>query len=948
MRSSRFLAILLSLSASYAAGQYSAYYTIDRKVGLPSNEIYQSIQDDNGFIYLGTSSGLFRYDGFTFKKIDNKRINGRSVSHLLKTANGRIWCQNFAGQIYRVAGDSLEIVRDYSALDILFPQFTIDQDENVWIALQDKLVKIDASGVETEEPYPADGPLVVSSLTSATNGVYLSDPGLGIFQVRVEDGRFHFRRISPDITGRVMGSTTETGILFFAERYPDRSSRIVEINHDGVEHVQAFKPQELAREIHQVRRYGDDVWVCTSNGAFLFRDSKQSRHLLSDLEISSVMKDREGNYWFTTLTSGVMVVPSLDVYRVESALLQQEGMNFTSLVAANDGVIWMGNLGGDVFKYRPGQAPELLKGINAKNYRRANKLIADNGFLFVARGDNLSIYPPDAREQVYRTSYIRDMAMGENNLYLLTSSGITTFDLDARKIIANEKLSGRLLLVDDRNKRLVVSTSRGTLIRQDEKYTTLLVDGYPVFATAMYQQGDTTWIGTLHDGLYGFLNKELVYRFNTNAGLMGSDIRAIASAGAQVMICTEAGIHKINPGEGIVHFQSASEVDFPGVNAMTVVDGTIYLATRNGLFYLPEGIFDQVRQAPGIAIMTASVNGERYESSEMLDVDSGDDLEFYFKAFSYKNASGVSYKYRTKSTDDWQMLPGSVDRVKFTALLPGKYSFEVKAVYPDGEVSAQSKEAEFRVLAPVWQRGWFIALAILATWCVAGLILWLRVRSVRRTARLNTQLIESQLTALKAQMNPHFMFNALTSIQDLIVRQDTHNSARYLSKFATLLRRILETSDMQSICLDDELEVLQLYLELEKLRFGNDFSYQITVDPPVLPSQIYIPSLIIQPFVENAIKHGLLHKKGEKHLHIHFRMAGDLVCEIVDNGVGRKKSNEIKVRSGYPHQSFATHATAKRISLLQRMSGKNYRVAVEDLENEGSATGTRVVVAIPL
>ena len=169
---------------------------------------------------------------------------------------------------------------------------------------------------------------------------------------------------------------------------------------------------------------------------------------------------------------------------------------------------------------------------------------------------------------------------------------------------------------------------------------------------------------------------------------------------------------------------------------------------------------------------------------------------------------------------------------------------------------------------------------VAATACtIVYLIFHWRIGFLKRRAEIQNQLILSQLTALKAQMNPHFMYNTLNSIQDLIVQHDIKSTNYYLSQFGSLMRKVLDASGSEQILLTEEVEILTLYLNLEKLRFGEQFSFEIRVDEQLDLEMMRIPSIVIQPFVENAIKHGLLHKNGEKKLLIYFSMTNNsVVC----------------------------------------------------------------------
>ena len=198
-------------------------------------------------------------------------------------------------------------------------------------------------------------------------------------------------------------------------------------------------------------------------------------------------------------------------------------------------------------------------------------------------------------------------------------------------------------------------------------------------------------------------------------------------------------------------------------------------------------------------------------------------------------------------------------------------------------------------------------------------------------------------------MNPHFMFNALNSIQEFILQNKKELASNYLGDFADLMRSYLQYSQEDYITLRDEIDTLELYLKLEKVRFENEFDYQVTYKESLDIDSIQIPSFLIQPFVENAIKHGLLHKEGAKYIDIQFVLEKGTVlkCIITDNGIGRKASQEIN--KNRKHKSFATEASHNRLQLLNQNIGQKIGLEIEDLFDENSQSlGTRVVVTIPI
>jgi two-component system, LytTR family, sensor kinase len=214
--------------------------------------------------------------------------------------------------------------------------------------------------------------------------------------------------------------------------------------------------------------------------------------------------------------------------------------------------------------------------------------------------------------------------------------------------------------------------------------------------------------------------------------------------------------------------------------------------------------------------------------------------------------------------------------------------------------------------------------------------------------KLNKDLATSQLTALRAQMNPHFIFNALNSIQQYILQGNITEANRYLSKFSKLQREVLNHSDQNFISLEKELEVLNLYLELEQLRFDGNFNYEIKIDEAIDDDEIKIPPMIVQPFVENAIWHGLMTKQGDRWVHIHFSLSSDdvLVCTVTDNGIGREAATRLKQHGHTQHKSKGLSLVYDRLSILQQQYGRAFEVTIKDLFENNVPAGTEVKLHI--
>ena len=213
---------------------------------------------------------------------------------------------------------------------------------------------------------------------------------------------------------------------------------------------------------------------------------------------------------------------------------------------------------------------------------------------------------------------------------------------------------------------------------------------------------------------------------------------------------------------------------------------------------------------------------------------------------------------------------------------------------------------------------------------------------------INKMLAESQLMALRAQMNPHFVFNCLNSIQECIVTQKYGEASKYLNKFSKLFRMVLNNSGKNLVSLQEEKEVLELYLELEQMRFEKSFSYELIVDEELEIEDTLIPSMLLQPYVENALWHGLMHKEGDRHLLIKFTRLNDetFQCTIQDNGIGRQRSYELKAQQSKAkrHESKGLKISKDRIEVLQKQGHHATLSIMDNYDSSGRAAGTEVII----
>jgi anti-sigma regulatory factor (Ser/Thr protein kinase) len=303
------------------------------------------------------------------------------------------------------------------------------------------------------------------------------------------------------------------------------------------------------------------------------------------------------------------------------------------------------------------------------------------------------------------------------------------------------------------------------------------------------------------------------------------------------------------------------------------------------------------------------------------------------------------FAYRLVGYDNNWTYAGQRNYVNYTHLPAGKYKFQYRVANSMGQWNPVDKEIIIFIRPALWQTWWFISAVIIIIAAIIYLFVRRRIKAIRKDAGIKQKMAETEMMALRAQMNPHFIFNSLNSIDNLIQTDQREKATLYLSKFAKLLRAILENSKQELIPCWKDLETLQLYLELEKLRWDKKFTSEIIIDNKIFQGDYKVPPMIIQPFVENAIHHGLLNKEeDDRKLFISIKPEnGYLKYIIEDNGIGRTKAEEYKKMNRPSHHSMGMQITTQRIHLFNQE--ENGSVKITDLYNDQQQpAGTKVEI----
>ena len=391
-------------------------------------------------------------------------------------------------------------------------------------------------------------------------------------------------------------------------------------------------------------------------------------------------------------------------------------------------------------------------------------------------------------------------------------------------------------------------------------------------------------------------------------------------------------------------------------------DGHIVIGGRNKVWVSHRDILRHNTELPIPYISGVQVFQEPYLTdqpvealSELALSYSQNFFSFDFSALAFSRAHDVQFRYRLYPFEENWTHAQEYRFANFTNVPSGQYTFELQAANNDGLWNPESYKLSIYISTPWWKTYWFWGLVLLALSGSGKLIYNWRINQVRREERLRTsyerKLADMELKALRAQMNPHFVFNSLNSIEYYIISNEPEKASDYLNRFSQLIRLILQNSKSTIVPLQDELKTLKLYIELESIRFDNSFDYLVEIEEGLDSEKIMIPTMLLQPYVENAIWHGLMQKKerdGKLQISIRERR-GKLICLVEDNGIGRAAAATLKSGSGTTRKSYGMKITSERLNALNQLVDAKASVKIFDLHDEaGNASGTRVELVIPI
>lgn len=947
------LAFALFVQSDSIGQSFAAFHTTIED-GLPSNTVYDLFQDSAGNVWVGTDNGLARYNGHDFQYYPGKGVKSLAISGLQKGPNGQLWMINFHGQVLYLENDTLHPLTEWDKLGKNGYPWIISRADTLYIINNNK-------GLFSYTTHD-------STLThiSTFKGEQTYIKATVAQEVWMNDGRHTIRVVPPDPDSSTylhLDVQPKQGIasidrigggrLMFP---PNQGSGYLWNDSTGWE---KFRIDNLPDQVkvRDVASFGESgMAVLTNQGGWVLPRHDSVISVLAGKNISAAISLQEGGLLLGTLDQGLWLLPSMQ----SLAFPSQTGQQYYRLVYDKKrNWIIAGDRSGSLHFYdRQGNlaqpsTPKEPTGIQSLFI----DTLADRLLLQVDRLKSIKMGSSGFED--FSPSTCKDILRIGEKYYAATSFGLARWSTDGQHLAVQSRMRmTRLLLINDHD--LLINSQAGLLLydTQSNEFITdqLNLEVVPESPTEFAKWGHHTIVGTADRGVYIFNGPKLWWHITTAEGLFSGRVVSLDVSDDFLAIGTNHGAHVVHlPTRKITTIDRSHGLIGSEVIDLKLVEGELWVANSYGLqcFRLP---LPTKKQAPRIILKSVTLEGELIPLQHLEIPYLHQEVRLTFDVLHTLFAQGktqIHYRIPTLNGDRWNQTTLAQPYATYLSLDPGKYIVEAFAINQEGRVSP-TLAIPLTVKTPFWLRNWFIALCSLLS---LGLVVFLvsfylrRINQRRRQELVSKnkeqQLRIAQLTSIRAQMNPHFIFNTMSLIQSLVVRKQTREAGRTIQDFSKLMRNVLEISSEELVTLEAELAVLEKYLAIEKRRFGNELDYELYCDPELSQEFYQIPSLLTQPFVENALRHGLLHKEGQKKLSVKFMKSNDgLVIYIEDNGIGRKAAAELRKSRHRP--SFALDAYKKRLWLLNENRKHPLQLEILDLTNErGQALGTHVILTVP-
>lgn len=940
MKLNRILVYLVLFFARTISAQDVYKQNLTSVNGLLSNTVYDIIQDKNGFIFIATNEGIIRFDGVNFKEFKSKNLSSKSGSHLKTDSYNRVWYETFDGYLHYIENDSIKKIEQEKPIGFIN-----------YIVTKNKLIFASKNGIE----------ILNLKTLQKINKIFVDFESYSYLnklegEITIFDGSKSLKTISQNKTNiiTINGETIISPIYFEANKtiyITDKSNsnpNFYRFRNSKLEKVFSVKTNATIQNIYFLNK---KFWICTTNGLLILNESGQiENHILKKLSITSILVDKDGITWIGTHNDGVFKIKNFNDLSLDLTNYKPLKINLEK-----DKII-IGNEYGELYK-----TDSIFNKLDKLKFKATNEIslintLHPNYNFIVADG----FYQTDKKFNVVSHSSfaVKSISILNENEIAVAATGLIGFKkINSKKNVKSEfdtfnytddffsvknNLRGKSCFHIPNTKKVLFATNNGLSIFDNKVLKEVLYHKKPLFIKSITNVNDTILMISSDEKIYTFNNKNnSVTLFSDTFDKISfqkkikNDLYLIASNKVYQWKKNNFHLLPIEVSEKIIDFDSDND--------------SYYCLLSKSLIRFNKKLDNHKKTNTKLIIEKLIINGSEYKTDSKLQLKHHqNNVEITFSKIDFSSLqSFVLYKI---NSGEWKKLPYNASSLQLSALSPDNYEISLKT---EGNNSSLQKIV-FSINKPIWQQEWFLITIILFVFTFIILFYKIRMNSLSKKKNieiekitLENQLNENRIKLIKAQMNPHFFFNALNTIQSYITTNETEEATNYLTNFSKLTRLILEMTDKSTISIEDEIKIQKLYLDLQKIRLS-DFNFSIKCYPKHIEN-VNIPTMILQPYIENAIIHGLSHKIGPKMLEITFLEIDNnkLQIKIIDNGIGLKKAQEINSKNKTKSVSFATKATLERLEIINR---NNFTIAVEsnELFEHETSKGTEITITINL
>ena len=916
-------------------------YSIDQ--GLPSSETYDVEQDNEGNIWIATDRGVVKYNSRTFKTFTKKDgLIDDVVLQIYKDPFGRLWFLTIENQLCYYEKGKIKKYRYNYLIKKNFP-FYNHPDKDLIITKNNDLyfssryigaLKITNRGISKKMKIP-DNHLYIFNIQNKCFWASKVIPGsTHIFTEFIQNKFKSNLEKEKHASFKILTSENKEKTFFLI------NNRVKEFNKK-TNHIRTIL-NFPSTSIVLMKFIDEKLFIGGLKEGIQIYDKKFKfiTHQLKNNTVTNVLKDTKNGYWLTTLENGVFFLPDLNIKNYNTS----NGLKYSTIssVIGTQNSLYIGYFGDNY---------QLLKN-NRLIHTHHNK---GNGYTTFGKVGNdiiiSSVNGTFQKNKLIKSFWQKDFFIGDNYCLSIKDQILKyhpNFHTDTLFQMKYEyqKIKVYEAVMQDGEGDIWAGTNKGLYILKNKNLIPIYQKTFPNRITDLnYNKIWGKLIATRNRGIFQ-LKKGKFIKINK---LLSDDITTTFIYKNELWIGTNKGVNRVilnnKNRRKIICYTKNNGLISNEINSLYVNKNNAWIGTKKGLVEINLSFNKEISKDAEIKLEDITLrNNKKIINFNHISIPYSEDLvKIKFGIINYFTKG--KYKYRFNNNSNWTYIYNP--EILLINPKPGNYNLNISFLNENNEWSKPKKICNFQIESPFWETIYFKIIIILSL----VLIVYLYISFKKNQFETKQKLIILEQKALFAQMNPHFIFNTLNSIQSFLIYNENDKAEYFLSKFSKLLRETLHVSRNSSISLKKEVEILEKYLELEQMRFSNKFVWEFIFKLNNDISKIRIPNMLIQPYIENVIKHGFTENRSGFKVQIIITQLTEniLKCEIIDNGIGRNASLLKKERiNKNEHISYGEKITKERLKSYNKSKDQNYGTSISDLEQNGISNGTKVEIIIPI